>query len=417
MRLKTDPKVITEFGNHLKENKVFKKTFGEVFTPIELVDAMLDKLPKDIWRNPDLTWLDPACGTGNFLIRVKERLMESLKKIPDPIEREQHILTKMLYGVDIQPRNCVLACLRLSFENKFPINIACTNSLKFNFWNKKFDIIVGNPPYQDKQKVKTGKRGGGTTLWDKFTNLSIDLSLVYICLITPCGWRNSEGEYAKLGERIKSLQLHYLEMHDSSDGLKTFGAGTSYDWYVLEKVPYYKKTKIKCQDGTVVDLNLSEWKFIPSGKFEEIKCLLAKKDEEKLEIIYSRSAYGSDKSHVQKEKDSKHPYPVVHNVRTDGQLSLIYSSHKNNGHFGVPKIIFGRRQCGTFVDKKGIYGLSQDCRGMLGQIDDLDKINEALNNPKFIEICKYLSLNSTAKDKYDHRILRLFKKDFWKEFL
>jgi hypothetical protein len=183
--------------------------------------------------------------------------------------------------------------------------------------------------------------------------------------------------------------------------------------------------------------------FIPSGMFNEIQKLLAKNGEERVQILssycdyesrkpwmshkknredrvqitYSRSAYGSDKVHVQHEKDAAHPYPVVHNVRTNGDLVLIYSSHKNNGHFGVPKVIFGRRQCGTKVDKEGLFGLSQDCRGVLGQPEQLDKINEAMNNPRFIEICKFLSLNSTAKDKYDHRILSLFRKDFWKEFI
>jgi len=79
------------------------KKYGEVFTPPELVNEMLDKLPEHVWKNKNLTWLDPACGNGNFLVEVKKRLMEGLKEeIPDEKEREEHILENMIYGVEIQ---------------------------------------------------------------------------------------------------------------------------------------------------------------------------------------------------------------------------------------------------------------------------------------------------------------------------
>ena len=39
-----------------------KNKFGEVFTPMELIEEMLDKLPENVWKNPELKWLDPANG-------------------------------------------------------------------------------------------------------------------------------------------------------------------------------------------------------------------------------------------------------------------------------------------------------------------------------------------------------------------
>ena len=56
-----------------------KKENGEVFTPMVLINEMLDKFPKDIWKNKILKWLDPATGMGNFPIAVYLRLMEGLK--------------------------------------------------------------------------------------------------------------------------------------------------------------------------------------------------------------------------------------------------------------------------------------------------------------------------------------------------
>ena len=49
------------------ENKV---TNGEVFTPLSIVNEMLDKLPKKVWGNPKLKWLDPSVGIGNFMIII-----------------------------------------------------------------------------------------------------------------------------------------------------------------------------------------------------------------------------------------------------------------------------------------------------------------------------------------------------------
>jgi len=87
------------------------KKFGEVFTPPELVNKILDKLPADIWKDPNKKWLDPTCGDGAFLIEVKRRLLE--------YHKESHILANMIYGVDIQEDNiynCIVKLYRV--ENK-----------------------------------------------------------------------------------------------------------------------------------------------------------------------------------------------------------------------------------------------------------------------------------------------------------
>lgn len=87
-----------------KEEK--KKQFGEVFTPPELVNQMLDQLPKEIWSDPTKTWLDNSCGEGAFLLQVKRRLMEGLAEWePDPVKREQHILNNQIFGVELQTDN------------------------------------------------------------------------------------------------------------------------------------------------------------------------------------------------------------------------------------------------------------------------------------------------------------------------
>ena len=64
-----------------------KKNFGEVFTPKDLIEEMLDKLPQSVWIDEKLTWLDPAAGMGNFHECVFGRLMKI---------RQQRVSTKLL---------------------------------------------------------------------------------------------------------------------------------------------------------------------------------------------------------------------------------------------------------------------------------------------------------------------------------
>jgi hypothetical protein len=94
-----NPKELLELINEcLKPKDIKKKQFGEVFTPMLLVNEMLDKLPKEVWKNKDLKWLEPCCGMGNFPIAVYLRLIEGLKEeIKDVKERKKLILENMIY--------------------------------------------------------------------------------------------------------------------------------------------------------------------------------------------------------------------------------------------------------------------------------------------------------------------------------
>jgi hypothetical protein len=59
-----------------KSKDIEKKQFGEVFTPMNLVNVMLDKLPEEVWKNKNIKWLDSEKGMGNFQKAVNLRLKE-----------------------------------------------------------------------------------------------------------------------------------------------------------------------------------------------------------------------------------------------------------------------------------------------------------------------------------------------------
>jgi hypothetical protein len=78
------------------KSKTRVKANGEVFTPMALVSEILDRLPVDNWR-PEKTYIDPACGSGNFLVEIVAR---KIKFGSTPLQALQ-----TAYGIDIMPDN------------------------------------------------------------------------------------------------------------------------------------------------------------------------------------------------------------------------------------------------------------------------------------------------------------------------
>lgn len=84
---------------------------GEVFTSDSIVNDMLDLVDAelktdDIKKYIDSTYLEPSCGTGNFLIRILDRKLEAVQLLPED-EQEEWLLhaVSSIYGVDIQKDN------------------------------------------------------------------------------------------------------------------------------------------------------------------------------------------------------------------------------------------------------------------------------------------------------------------------
>jgi site-specific DNA-methyltransferase (adenine-specific) len=74
----------------------------EVFTPPELVNDILDLLPKELFENKETTFLDPVTKSGVFLREIAKRLMDGLEdEIPDQQARINHIYKKQIFGIDI----------------------------------------------------------------------------------------------------------------------------------------------------------------------------------------------------------------------------------------------------------------------------------------------------------------------------
>ena len=138
---------------------------------------------------------------------------------------------------------------------------------------------------------------------------------------------------------------------------------------------------------------------------------------EKTQVLYSRSAYAYDKPHTSKQQDTVHQHPCVNNIGEADNITDIWWSNTNtNGHFGIPKVIFGRLGYGIYIDAVGGYGMSHGCFGIVDNPDNLENIKKILKTEAFKDIMGACNAGG-LRENYNYKVIALFRKDFWKDFI
>ncbi len=199
-------KILQIIHRRLTPRNKQKKDFGEVFTPIELIEEMLSHLPESVWKDHTLKWLDPANGIGNFPVVVFYKLDNGLKSWEkDDKKRRKHIIEKMLFMIEIQSSNSRVA--RNIFQelcSGCKPNILTKNSLKITKeilekedWPIEYDVIMGNPPFNP-PKTETGS--SGNSIWQNFVmKYFYYLSKNgFFCFVHPPGWKKPTDEEFKV---------------------------------------------------------------------------------------------------------------------------------------------------------------------------------------------------------------------------
>jgi len=124
---------------------------SEVHTPVSLVEEMCNKVSPDFWKSLTNTVLDPTCKSGVFLLEAMIRFMENVP-IADEQERYENIVNR-LYGYVVNS-NQVWLIRKAVYGDMYTEKHIYTKDFFKDSIDMKFDLIVGNPPYNKGLLVK-----------------------------------------------------------------------------------------------------------------------------------------------------------------------------------------------------------------------------------------------------------------------
>lgn len=402
---------------YLIPQDIEKKQNAEVSTPYCLRIEMISKIPIDFWTTPKRVF-EPCAGKGGFLLDIINKFMEGLKGLYDDEEdRYRVIVEECLYWSEFNPTNVYICKLLLDPFGKYKLNYNEGDTLKLDITTKwgidGIDAVIGNPPYQNSKGSSNG------TLWDKFILYGLNCLKYngYLVYVHPSGWRNILGKFKNIQLEMRKYWIKYLEIHNENDGLKVFNAETRYDWYILQKnTDDNVITTIMFEDKNVKELNIKNIEFIPNGDYELYNSLIAKDNEEKCEVLHSYSLYDPRKKWMSRENLKTHIYPIVYMVNNKDEIKPMYSSI-DNGHIGISKLIWsnGRiKSIGTYLDYNGKYGLTCFAYAIVDEKDKLEYIKKAFDSKRFR---KLMELCAVGQLTINYKIIKLFRKDFWKQFI
>jgi hypothetical protein len=198
-------------------------------------------------------------------------------------------------------------------------NIKFINKIKKEF-NNNFDIIIGNPPYQEHYD-NTNERVGGSSLWSKFLNKSINLLIKngYILFITPCSWMSGGSNKQSgniLGGIMQVNTLYYLNIQECS---KYFNVGSTFSYYLIKKSFEDKSFKCICKykgkiyDSQIENKDFRKMQIIPLLFNDDMVSIIKKVENYKCEKMDFKRYYDLDKRKLDLY-DENGKYCVKHKV-------------------------------------------------------------------------------------------------------
>lgn len=336
----------------------------EVFTPPQVVNQMLDMLPSELFRSSKTTFLDPVSKSGVFLREIAKRLMIGLEsEFPDVRERANHIFTKQVFGISITQLTSLISrrsvycsknangryslCTEFNdeqgniryrdIEHSF-VRGTCrycgaaesvfgkkvrgsleSHAYEFihdlkNFKNMKFDVIIGNPPYQ---LDDGGAKASASPIYQLFVEQAKKLNPRYLTMIIPSRWftggkgLDSFRENMLNDNNIRVLK-DYVNAKDCFPGLSISG-GICYFLWDRDHEGLCDFTSIIAGEENRSQRRLNEFPiFVRYNKAVDIiHKIREKKEDSMMTILSSRNPFGLPTSARGKEKAYDGSYLLI----------------------------------------------------------------------------------------------------------
>ena len=363
----------------------------EVFTTPEFANQILDELPKNLFSNPDIKFIDPCLKSGVFLREIAIRLDIGLEnQIIDKNMRIQHILKKQIFGIATTELTSLIGRRTLycskTANNKYSLLenidnekgnveydryehfwknnkcIYCGASQKSydrdqeletyaypfihlndlnSFKNMKFDVIIGNPPYQFNDGGGTGS--SAKPIYNKFIEQAKKLNPKHLIMIIPSRWYSGgkgldEFRNEMLNDnRIKKI-VDYPDARDCFPGVDIAGGVCYFHW---EKNYFGEAEIITNWRGKV---NTSK------RKLNEFNIFI--RDSKAVEII--RSIKSKNSKAVEEIISSRNPFNLPSKIRPKENGDLILISSASKGKYPSEKVLKGHEYIGkwkVFISK------------------------------------------------------------------
>lgn len=269
-------------------------------TPIALVQEMVDKIPTDILKNSESKFLDPATGVGTFGVALVSKLLKFHDKV--------HILEHMVHLVEVNPLKCAVL-KKLGF-----VNVYKEDFLTKDFNNMKFDVIIGNPPFNetDTTRAHTNFKGQGRNLAKMFTQRAIELSKEHILFVQPYGHRTLSSK----------VERDYISV-----GLKRVVDCTEYFPKVAQTLVYFifnNKSNAEYVNElrptlNIPESNIAEYFINQPGKLSrfEYEDSLSNKGDVKVFVTTGKQLFTNDKDfHLKMQDKSYGKWRTVFNCTT-----------------------------------------------------------------------------------------------------
>ena len=361
---------------------------GVVSTHIELVEEIIKSIPTPIKESSTTTFLEPCFGSGTFIFE----LIRELRRHGHSMENIQ----SRIYGFEIF--GGAVNKVKRNLSNYNFKNIHNTHFLTHDFKNMKFDVVLGNPPYQGFIEGKKGK----TTIFDNFIFQGLKITSQFLIMVTPGSFLSTTSRFKTLRKELKNNGLEKIISHN----------------YFKQKIadPIYflvnkKHTGNILKDNSIIINDKSESPIVIETNTKKLFDKILNLTTSKLKVIQGDSnpkgVFQTNKERYKLSPKAEFIYPYVSNNLKDG-FKVIYVA-KDDFKPHVKKnqrvILFNERYDKTnhrFSNLRELknahtIGFNVNNRGILFEKNDnVEDIKTYLNSKIFRFLIKETSTTNTG---------------------